>query len=130
MNEDIYMYMKTKHEIFLQWNTKFSLQKVPFLLHFASSRNCMAFANLVAETYKRLCNKKTLSTWEPCTCEYLTLLRGTLAIWYQTLKNVVCNFFHQSENIIHLDRFKEISSEETSKVKVTQSNGYNSWLRI
>ena len=75
--------MKTKYEIFLQ----FFLQKVLFLLHFGSCQNCMSSANLVAEIHQKLCNKRVLSTGEPCTCEYVTLLqsfhRGTLSIhWY------------------------------------------------
>ena len=42
--------MKLKHEIFLQWNTKFSLQKVLGLVSFGSCPNCMSSANIVAET--------------------------------------------------------------------------------
>ena len=44
-----YIYMKTKYEIFLQWNTKTFLQKVLFLLHFGPCQNCMSSANLVAK---------------------------------------------------------------------------------
>ena len=62
----------------------FFLQKVLFLLHFRSSQNCMSSANLVAENYLKLCNKRVLSTGEPCTCDYFTLLqsfhRSTLSI--------------------------------------------------
>ena len=43
--------VKTKYEIFLQWNTKFFLQKGMGVLHFGSWRNCMSSANLVAETH-------------------------------------------------------------------------------
>ena len=65
----------------------FFLQKVLFLLHFGSCQNCMSSANLVAEIHQKLCNKRVLSTGEPCTCEYVTLFqsfhRGTLSIhWY------------------------------------------------
>ena len=65
----------------------FFLQKVLFLLHFGSNQNCMSFANLVAEIHCKLCNERALSTREPCSCEYVTLLqsfhRGTLSIhWY------------------------------------------------
>ena len=65
----------------------FSLQRVLFLLHFGSCKNCMNSANHVAGIHKKLCNKRVLSTGEPCTCEYVTLLqqfhRGTLSIhWY------------------------------------------------
>ena len=82
------IYMKTKYEIFLQWNTKFLfLQKVLFLLHFGSCQSCMSSANLVEEMHQKLCNKRVLSTGEPCSCEYVTLPqsfhRGTLSIhWY------------------------------------------------
>ena len=67
----------------------FLLQKVLFLLHFGSYQNCMSFANLVAEIHYKLCNERALSTGEPCTCEYVTLLqsfhRGILSIhWYIT----------------------------------------------
>ena len=63
----IYIYIYIYYEIFLQWNTKFFLQKVLFLLHFGSCQNCMSSANLVAEIHKKLCNKWALSTGEPCT---------------------------------------------------------------
>ena len=81
------IYMKKKYETFLQWNTKFFLQKFLFVLHFGSCQNCMTSANLVAENQYKLCNRRVLSTGEPCTCEYVTLLqpfrRGTLSIhWY------------------------------------------------
>ena len=83
----IYIYMKTKYAIFLQWNTKFVIPKVLFLLHFGLCQNCMSSANIVAEIHQKLCNKRALSTREPWTCEYVTLLqsfhRGTLSIhWY------------------------------------------------
>ena len=48
---------------------------------------CKSSTNLVAEIYQKLWNKRSLSTGEPCTCEYVTLLqsfhKGTLSIhWY------------------------------------------------
>ena len=46
--------MKLKYEIFLQWNTKFFVQKVLGLLHFGSCENCMSSADLVTETYQKL----------------------------------------------------------------------------
>ena len=42
----------------------FFLQKVLGLLHFGSSQNW------------KLWNKRVLSTGEPCTCEYVTLLQS------------------------------------------------------
>ena len=69
----------------------FFLQKVLFLLHFRSSQNCMSSANLVAENYLKLCNKRVLSTGEPCTCDYFTLLqsfhRSTLSIHLYIAQN-------------------------------------------
>ena len=43
------IYVKTNYEIFLQWNTKFFLQKVLSLLHFGSCQNCKSSANFVTE---------------------------------------------------------------------------------
>ena len=91
--------MKTKYEIFLQWNTKFFLQKVLLLLLFGSCQNCMSSANLVA----KLCNKRALSTGEPCTCEYVTLLLWLLLhrgyIKYTLVHSSKCSdyFFHASQ---------------------------------
>ena len=53
----------------------FFLQKVLFLLHFGSCQNCMSSANLIAEIHQKHC-KRVLSTGEPCTWEYVTLLRS------------------------------------------------------
>ena len=64
----------------------FFLQKVLFLLHFASCQNCMSSAKLATENHKKLCNKRVLSTGEPCACEYFTLLQS----------------FHRSALSIHL----------------------------
>ena len=86
------IYMKTKYEIFLQWKTKVFLQKVLFLLHFGSCQNCMSSANLVVEIHRILCNKRALSTIEPCTCECVTLLqsfyRSTLSIHWCIAQNI------------------------------------------
>ena len=70
----IYKSVKLKYKIFPQWNTKFSLQKVLGLLSFGSWSNCMNSANVVAEVQFQLLNERALSTVEPCTCEYTTLL--------------------------------------------------------
>ena len=70
---------------------KFFLQDVLFLLHSGSCQNCMRSANLVAEIHQKLCNKRALSTGEPCTCEYVALLqsfhRGTLSMHWQIAQN-------------------------------------------
>ena len=53
----------------------FFVQKVLFLLHFGSCQNCMSSADLAAEIHYKFCNTRVLSTGEPCTCEYVTLLQ-------------------------------------------------------
>ena len=57
--------METKHEIFLQLNTNFVLQKVLGLIDFRSCQNCMSSANLVAEIHYKFWNKRALSAGEP-----------------------------------------------------------------
>ena len=42
---------------------------------FGSCQNYMSSANLVAEIHLKLWNERALSTREPCTCEYVTLLQ-------------------------------------------------------
>ena len=76
-----------KYEIFLELNTKISLQKVLGLLSFEFCPICLNSANVVTEIQLKLRNERALSTGEPCTSEYVTLLqsfyRGTLSIhWY------------------------------------------------
>ena len=83
----------------------FFLQKVLFLLHFASCQNCMSSAKFATENHQKLCNKRVLSTGEPCTCEYVTLLqsfhRGTLNIhWY-----IAQNFQPTFPYLSHLDAY-------------------------
>ena len=45
----------------------------------------------LAEKYMKLWNKRALSTGEPCTCEYVTLLqsfrRGTLSVYWYIAQN-------------------------------------------
>ena len=53
----------------------FFLKKVLGLLNFDPCPNCMSSANLVAEIQFKLSNERALSTGEPCTCEYVTLLQ-------------------------------------------------------
>ena len=67
------------------------LQKVLGLLSFGSCPNCMRSANVVAEIQFKPLNERALSTGEPCTCEYVTLLqsfhRGTLSIHWCIVQN-------------------------------------------
>ena len=97
--------MKTKYEVFLQWNTKFFLLKVLGLLFFGSCQNCRSFASLVAEICRKLCNKKVLRSGEPCTCEYVTLLqsfhRSTLSIHWYTAQNS-CNLFNFEKEVFYM----------------------------
>ena len=82
INIYIYIYIYILYNV--QWNTRFSSQKVLGLLSFGSCLNCINSENVVAEIQLKLLNKRALSTGEPCTCEYVTLLqsfhRGTLSI--------------------------------------------------
>ena len=55
--------MKLKYEIYLQRNTKFSLQKVLGLLSFGLYPNCMSSANIVAEIQFKLLNEKHFEHW-------------------------------------------------------------------
>ena len=86
------IYVKLKYEIFLQRNTKLSLQKVLDVLSFGSYTNCISFANIVAEIQFKFLKEGVLSTGEPCTCEYVTLLqsfhRGILSIHSYMAQNV------------------------------------------
>ena len=67
--------MNLKYEIFLQGNTKISSQKLLGLLSFGFRPNFMNSANVIAEIQLKLLNERVLSTEEPCTCEYVTLLQ-------------------------------------------------------
>ena len=48
--------------------------QVLLLLNFGSCPNCMSSASLVAEIQFKILNERALSTGEPCTCEYVTML--------------------------------------------------------
>ena len=121
-----YIYMKTKYEIFLQWNTKTFLQKVLFLLHFGPCQNCMSSANLVAEIHLKLCTKWDLSTGEPCTCEYVTLLqsfhRGTLNIHWHIAQNLQPTF---SMSVLFRRLFRTTIFSRFSQVAIATSNFMN-----
>ena len=74
--------MKLKYEIF---------QKVLGLSNFGSFPNCMSSANIVVEIQFKLLNERTLTSEEPCTCEYVTLFqsfhRGALSIPWNIAQN-------------------------------------------
>ena len=104
----------------------FFLQKVLFLLHFGSCQNCMSSANLVAEIHQKLCNKRALSTGEPCTCEYVTLLesfhRGRLSIHWYIAQNFKPTF---SMSVLFTRLFKTAIFSRSSKVVIVTSNFMN-----
>ena len=79
----------------------------------------------------KLCNKRVLSTGEPCTCEYVTLLqsfhRGTLSIhWYmvfQSQNSLILNFLVEicdktRRGHTVLARFKILYAQNFQMVKV------------
>ena len=62
--------VKLKYEIFVWWNTVKTVWALPILSH-KSTRN---FERLKHQT------ERSLSTGEPCTCEYVTLLQSFEAL--------------------------------------------------
>ena len=100
----------------------FFLQKVLFLLHFGSCQNCMNSANLVAEYHQKLCNGRVMSTEEPNTCEYVTLLqsfhRGTLSIRWYIAQNVQPTF---SMSVLFRRLFRTAIFSRFSKVAIPTS---------
>ena len=104
----------------------FFLQKVLFLLNFASCQNCMSSANIVGESHQKLCNKRVLSTGEPCTSEYVTLLqschRGTLRIHWYIAQNFQPTF---SMFILFRRLFRTAIFSRFSKVAIATSNFMN-----
>ena len=113
-----------KHQIFF-------LKKVLFLLNFGSCQNCMRSANLFSEIHQNRCNKRVLSTGEPCTCEYVTLLqsfhRGTLSIHWYIVQNFQPTFsmsvlFRRLFRTVIFSRFPKVSMA-TSKIMKEFYNG-------
>ena len=79
--------MKTKYEVFLQWNTNFFSSESSVSPTFWILPKLYELCESCRRSSLETCNKRVLSTGEPCTCEYVTLLqsfhRGTLSIhWY------------------------------------------------
>ena len=85
------IYVKLKYEIFLQWNTKFSLQKVLGLLNFRSSSNYMNSVNVVKEIELKILNERAFTTGDTFTSEYVALLlpflTGTFSIHWGVVRN-------------------------------------------
>ena len=125
--------MKLRYEIFLQWNTKFSLQKVPGLLSFWLCPNCISSANIVAEIQFKLLNERVLSTGKPCTCEYVTLLqsfhRGTLSIHWYIAQNLWPTFsmsvlFRPSSKTAMLRRFLKVAIATSNFMNKVYNDGF------
>ena len=76
--------MKTKYEVFLQWNTNFFSWESSVSPTFWILPKLYELCESCRRSSLETCNKRVLSTGEPCTCEYVTLLlsfhRGTLSI--------------------------------------------------
>ena len=93
------------------------------LLRFGSCQNCKGSANLVAEIHQKLWNKKVLSTGEPWTCEYVTLLqsfhRGTLSIHWYIAQNFYPTF---SMSVLFRRFFKAAIFSRYLKVAIATSN--------
>ena len=104
----------------------FFLQEVLFILYFGSCQNCMGSANLVAEIQQKHFNKRVLSTGEPCTCEYVTLLqsfdRVTLSTHGYIAQNVQPTF---SVSVLFSHLFRTAIFSRFSKVAIATSNFMN-----
>ena len=104
----------------------FFLQKVLFVLHFRSCQNYMSSANLVAEIHQKLCNKRVLSTGEPHTCEYVSLIqsfhRGTLSIHWYIAQNFQPTF---SMFVLFRRLFKTVTFSRFSEVAIATSDFMN-----
>ena len=104
----------------------FFLQKVLFLPHFGSCQNRVSCANLVAQINQKLCNRRALSTGEPCTCENVTLLqsfhRGTLSRHWYIAQNFQPNF---SMSVLFRRSFKTAIFSRFLKVAIAMSNLMN-----
>ena len=104
----------------------FFLHKVLFLLHFGSCQNCKSSANLVSEINQKLRYKRFLSTGEPSTCEYVTLLqsfhRGTLSIHWYIAQNVQPTF---SMSVLFRRLFRTTIFSRFSKVAIAMLSFMN-----
>ena len=104
----------------------FFLQKVLFVPHFGSCQNRVSSANLVAQIHQKLCNRRALSTGEPCTCEYVTLLqsfhRGILIIHWYIAQNFQPTF---SMSVLFRRSFKTAIFFRFLKVAIAMSNLMN-----
>ena len=102
------------------------VQKVLFLLHFGSFQNCTSSTNLATEIHQKLFNTRVLTTGEPCTCEYVTLLqsfhRGTLSIHWYIAQNFQPIF---SMSVLFRRLFRIVIFSRFSKMAIATSNSMN-----
>ena len=86
----------------------------------------MSPANLVTEIHQKLCKNRALSTGEPCTCEYVTLLqsahRGTLSIYWYIAQNFQPAF---SMSVLFRRLSRTVIFSRFSKVAIATSNFIN-----
>ena len=102
------------------------LQEILGLLHFGLCQNCKSSVNLLALIHQNLWNKRLLSTGEPCTCEYTTLVqsfhRGTLS----THRCKTQNFQRTSSmSVLFTRSFKTAIFSRFLKITIATSNFIN-----
>ena len=131
--------MKLKNEIFLQWNTNLSLQKVLDLLRFGPCPNRINSTNIVAEIRFKLLNERVLSTREPCTCGYVTLLqsfhRATLSMHWYIAQNLLLTFstsvlFRRSSKTIMLNRLLKVAIARSNFMNEVYNGGFSPEFRV
>ena len=93
----------------------------------------MSSSNRVAEIHLILCNKRVLSTGEPCTCEYVTLLqsfhKGALSIHWYIAQNSQPTFsmfvlFRCSFRTSIFSRFSKVATATSNFVKESYNFGF------
>ena len=105
-------------------HTKFSLQKV-----FRFYSNCMISVTVVAEIRFKLFNQRALSTGEPCTCEYVTLLqslhRGPLSIhWYIAQSFSMSDLFRRSSKTAMFSRLLKVTIATSEFINEVCNGGF------
>ena len=121
--------MTLRYEIFLQWNTNFFSSECSgsfiswiLLKLYYLCKSC----NRKIETLER----KSLSTGEPCTCEYVTLLqsfdRVTLSIhWYIAQKFSCPSFFKRLFRIAIFSRFSKVAIATSNLMNEFYNGGFS-----
>ena len=108
----------------------FFLEKVLGLLDFGSCQNCMTSTKLVAEIHQKIWKERTLSSGEPCICEYATLLksfhRGALSIHRYIAQNLQRTFFM---SVLFRSSFKTAIFRRFLKVDTATSSFINEFYK-